>query len=364
VPENLILDDLVTFEDLHATLLQYGGAPIPPDHDGVSLMPRIEGWSEAARDHVIGIQDLLRVREDEWVPGSGFNGLLSHETASYLRTDTWRYIEWLDRGEQALFRIEEDPFERTDLSAEHPELLARFSAHTAAWREELARPTEWMDFMGRLMAEDGTPAGGLRLWLEGTHESGVPLRLEVITDTRGFFRFPNVPAATYALTYEIERLAKGETWGRVRSAPVTQSIEVDLVGYETSPYLSIRIPGEAPPAPMAPPRPGTIEIEIQARGGAETSGVPMLLRGWTKSGLVEQRVLSGPDSFVVLDQLPPGLYSVRVTGSHRVRGGTRWVYLRPGARELLEITLRKAGTRRMFAASRNYPGYPVGSAVE
>ncbi len=346
VPKRKVLDDLVTFEDLHATILQYAGAPVPPDHEGIDLVSRIEGRGEPARDHVIGVQDGLRVRESEYDPSEGPAGWLKPDTASFLRTDRWRYIEWLNRGEQALYRIEEDPFERNDVSAEYPELLALFAARTSAWRNDLAQPAAWMDLMGRLTSEEGTPAVGLRLWLEGANDSGAPAQLEVFSDDRGFFRFPNVPADKYTLTYEIEAPEITGRWRSVREAPVTDSVEVDLVGYETGPFLSLQIPGEVPPpAPASRPRPGTIEIELTARHGVETGELPVHLWGWTIRGVVEQRVLSGPDGFVALDQLPAGFYFIRVSTPRGVRAPARWVRLRPGESEYRKIKLRKK-TRR------------------
>ena len=342
VPANTVLDDLVTFADLHATILQYGGAPIPPDHEGNTLIPRIEGWGEPARDQVSGIQTIFRARESEYVPP----WFLTIDPASYLRTDEWRYIEWLTRGEQALFRIEDDPYERNDLSAAYPELVAEFAKRNAAWREALARPAAWMDLIGRLHTEDGTPGTGLRLWLAGADESGFKVRLQIFSDEGGFFRFPNVPAGEYNLTYEIEAQGSRERWWGIRTEPVTNEMEVDLVGYVTGPFLSIKLPGDAPPPPTNDPRPGTIEIEFTARSKARTVGLPVLLQGLTARGLVKQRVLSGPDGFVAVDKLPTGFYIITVRAPGRIQAKTRWVYLRPGEHEFLEIAVRQEKRRR------------------
>ena len=64
----------------------------------------------------------MRLRKSERYPPL----LTKEERASFLRTGRWRFVEWLDRGEQALHEIGEDPFERRDVSAKHPSLLARF----------------------------------------------------------------------------------------------------------------------------------------------------------------------------------------------------------------------------------------------
>jgi hypothetical protein len=327
VSEGRVLDDLVQFEDLHATILGYAGAPIPPDHDGVDLGPRIEGWGEKARDVVIGVQDHLRVRQEEWVPGSGLAGSTRIEEAGFLRTDEWRYIEWVDRGEQALYRIEEDPFERNDVSADHPELTI---------------PAPWMDLMGRLTSEEGAPAVGLRLWLEPFEDSESDASWEILSDDRGYFRFPNVPAGEFTLSYEIEAppVANGRRpW---RDESTTESRLVDLTNYQTAPFLHIQIPGEAPAAPPRSARPGMLEIELTPRGDAETRALPIRVVGWTRRGRIQQRALSGPDGFVAFDQLPTGVYRVRASGSGGAHLPSRWVHLRPGETRLLHIDVRES----------------------
>jgi arylsulfatase A-like enzyme len=336
LPENEVLDDLVSFEDLYATLLHYAGAPAPPDRGGISLVPRIEGRAGPARTHLIGVQDVLRARESEWVPPK----LTKVETAGFLRTERWRYIEWLHRGEQALYRIEEDPLERNDVSASHPRLIERFAARAAAWRADLAQTAAWMDLMGRLTAEDGMPASGLRLWLAGADDSIEQAPMAVFSDDRGFFRFPNVPAGEYTLIYEKEAPVVIGRRNPVPQAPVMDQMKVDLAGYQTGPFLSISIPGEAPSAPEGGGGAGTIEIELLAHGRTETSGIPLHLEGRTQRGLVELRVLSGPDGFVAVDQIPAGSYRVRVSAHHGARSRIHRVKLEPGANERLKIRLR------------------------
>ncbi len=338
VPENEQRDDLVSFEDLHATMLRYAGAPLPPDHEGYPLNERIAGIGEAVRDHVTGFQDILRKREGDIpiLPPARF------EDAAFLRTERWRYVEWLDRGEQALFEIEADPFERNDVGPEHPELLAQFASRTSAWRDALDEPAPWIDLMGRLMTEDETAVSGLRLWLDGT---GSGNRLQVFSDDRGFFRFPNVPADQYTLSYEIEAPAQSNRWKPPTSVPVTQSRPIDLAGYETGPFVTLRIPGRAPPAPPVKRTYGEIEIEISADPSIQTGGRTIELRGWTPNGYVEQRVLSGPDGFVAVDQLPTGFYLVRIEKKDSLLSKSRLIFLGAGANQSLSFALQQKKNR-------------------
>jgi len=113
-----VFDDLVSFEDVFTTILDYAGSAPGADARGVSLKGRIEDPSEpVARSEIIGVMDTVRTREAEFVPGGGLGGLLSHERAAFVRTRDWRYLSYVDRGEIELYRIEEDPFEDFDLAA-------------------------------------------------------------------------------------------------------------------------------------------------------------------------------------------------------------------------------------------------------
>ena len=52
VPARRVVDDLISFEDVHATLLDYADVPLPPDHAGFILKERIEGSGGPVRDRV------------------------------------------------------------------------------------------------------------------------------------------------------------------------------------------------------------------------------------------------------------------------------------------------------------------------
>mgnify|MGYP003948564103 FL=1 len=109
VPAGQRFADLVSFEDLYSTTLDYGGATPGPLDTGVSLRGRIEGSPGVARNRIYGMMDRLRTRPEEYVPGSGLRGLTFDEWAGFARTEEWRFVHYLDRGERELYRIEDDP---------------------------------------------------------------------------------------------------------------------------------------------------------------------------------------------------------------------------------------------------------------
>jgi hypothetical protein len=341
----------VTFEDLHATILGYAGAPQSPDHQGIGLRARIEGFGKAPRSHIIGVQDGLRVRESEFVPPISLGGVIRMESGAFLRTPEWRYIEYLNRGERALYRIDQDPLEEVDVATDHPQLLESFAARTAAWRNDLAKPAAWMDLMGRFVSEDNTIGSGLRLWLEGQDASGADVRMLVFSDARGYFRIPNVPAGEYVLEYETMRAAT-DSLGEV---PQTATRALDLVDYQTAPFITLDVASAQPEADPNASAPGAIHIEVVDRRGESATGLPLTIHGWTNEGRRELRVSSGADGFVVLDQLPGGFYLASAERGKRYRRSSRWVYLSPGSTRNVELRIkepRERGNHRRSARGR------------
>lgn len=337
VPAGRVLDDLVTFEDLHATLLRYAGAPLPPDHRGFDLRPRIhaEPGAVPARDHVLGHVDRGRSPPEQVDPARP-STYTRHDPATWLRTAGWRYVEWTERGEHALYRIEEDPFEADDRSAAHPALVDWLALGAYAFRRELEATSEWMDVTGQLSDPQGRPASGLRLWLEAEGEERS--RWQTLSDARGFFRFANVRAGGYTLVYELEPAESGsERWLRRRAAPATRRMALDLERHATGPFLPIALPAPAP-APPGPTGPkGVVELSASLSGGAAAVGQPVHLLGWTTAGWVEQRALTGGDGFVALDRLPSGRYALTV-GPVASRHATRRAFdLGPGATVVLRV---------------------------
>ena len=117
VPSGQILDDLVSFEDVFKTILDYAGSPPGAAAPGFSLKQRIEDHSQpVARDEIIGIMTSTRTTEADWIPSTGVAGLRSIDRAAFVRTRDWRYLSYPDQGAIELYRIEEDPFEDVDLA--------------------------------------------------------------------------------------------------------------------------------------------------------------------------------------------------------------------------------------------------------
>ena len=136
VPEGRVLDDLVSFEDVHATILDYAGAPGADESPGFSLRPRIEESTNVpVRETIGGVMDGQRTRESEFIPGSGLAGFTTGERAAFFRTPEWRYLTYPDRGESGLYKIDEDPFEVFELSPTFPDVASILDGAMQDWLE-------------------------------------------------------------------------------------------------------------------------------------------------------------------------------------------------------------------------------------
>ena len=100
--------------DLMPTLLELLGAPRPDGGAGISLVPLLHG------DSIVETPAL-----SEW----GYRSLVS------WRAPPWKLIYDIDSGESMLFRLDDDPRELNDLSAEEPDRVSRL---TRAMTEALA----------------------------------------------------------------------------------------------------------------------------------------------------------------------------------------------------------------------------------
>jgi len=131
-------DALISSVDLFATIADYAGVEIPPDRDGRSLRPYLEGGEEPSRERVVvGNFDIARLPKyvrDE-TPGLG-----DKQNAYAIRSDRWRYVWFVDADIEELYEIERDPNEARNVIAEHPQLAAQLRSELEAWLAAMRAP--------------------------------------------------------------------------------------------------------------------------------------------------------------------------------------------------------------------------------
>lgn len=141
-------DDLVATVDVFTTLLDFAGVEQPPDREGVSLRPVLEGRGDSPREVIIGSMASLRPPQAvESAETDSPERPVRSERAYFLRTTTWHYI-WYPRADrfegrrpEELYKIDEDPWEETDVAGEHPELVKGFREDIEGWLEDVAERT-------------------------------------------------------------------------------------------------------------------------------------------------------------------------------------------------------------------------------
>lgn len=119
-------DELVSFTDVFATLLDYAGAALPPRRDGHSLRPLLEEGAPWPRRDLMGWVNRLR--------GDAAHGF--QRGGSFWRDARWHYLQPV-AGAPALYDLASDPQESTDVASEHPEVVERAKQRLEAWTRGL-----------------------------------------------------------------------------------------------------------------------------------------------------------------------------------------------------------------------------------
>jgi iduronate 2-sulfatase len=146
-------DALVEFVDIYPTLCELAGLPVPKPLEGVSLKPLLDGSAAKVKD--AAFSQFPRQHE-----GRDYMGYA-------MRTDRYRYVEWLDAGSgeiaaRELYDHADDPAENENVAgrAEHAALLAQLSAQM--WKT-LPRPAFPHPFLKSATATTATAGVGAAL---------------------------------------------------------------------------------------------------------------------------------------------------------------------------------------------------------
>ncbi len=120
-----VCDTPVISTDYYPTLLELAGLPLKPEQhlDGVSFVPLLKG------------RPFDRGKPLFWhYPHYGNQG---GAPQGAIRDGDWKLIEWYEDGALELYNIAQDPGERTNLAARHPDRVKALHAQLAAWRKEV-----------------------------------------------------------------------------------------------------------------------------------------------------------------------------------------------------------------------------------
>ena len=127
LPPSMNATSLVSSMDIVPTLLDLAGAEIPSGLPGKSLRPLLEGTGGIQeREALIGYSD--NRRSFETVMGAPAEGY-------YVRTHRWHFLWYADSGETVLYDVTVDPRGERDASGTRSDLVARFKAMVADWKQ-------------------------------------------------------------------------------------------------------------------------------------------------------------------------------------------------------------------------------------
>jgi arylsulfatase A-like enzyme len=110
-----VISKLVQSIDLMPTLLELAGAPVPPQAQGTSLLPKIRGESKP--------------------PYLAFGESTFFGRQRYVALDGYRLIFTSEGETSELYRFTEDPLELTDLAASEPEVVQALRQRIETWQD-------------------------------------------------------------------------------------------------------------------------------------------------------------------------------------------------------------------------------------
>ncbi|XP_072462200.1 arylsulfatase K isoform X1 [Notamacropus eugenii] len=115
IKANLHVPDVVSLVDIHPTLLDIAGVPLPQNLSGYSLIPLS---SEAFSNHSKSTRP-----HPPWIL-SEFHGCNVNASTYMLRIDKWKYIAYSDgtSSPPQLFDLSSDPDELTNIATKFPEI--------------------------------------------------------------------------------------------------------------------------------------------------------------------------------------------------------------------------------------------------
>ena len=120
------IDALTAHIDLYKTFCDLAGVRIPGDVqqiDGRTLLPLLEDPNSEWPDRH------LFTHQGRWKKGTDPN--LAKFKNCAVRTTRWRFV-----NNEELYDIKNDPYEKTNVLSEHPEVVAKLREHYDKWWEE------------------------------------------------------------------------------------------------------------------------------------------------------------------------------------------------------------------------------------
>ncbi len=110
-----VIDEMVTTLDFTATTLALGGGVIPPEFDGIDLIPRLTGMTLELSRHQPMFWDFY--------------------TGQAIREGDWKL--WRKDDTTVLFNIAQDPAELTNLAYQKPKLVTTLTEKLDKWVDSL-----------------------------------------------------------------------------------------------------------------------------------------------------------------------------------------------------------------------------------
>jgi arylsulfatase A-like enzyme len=143
LPKGKVVSDVVQSLDVMPTLLQASGLPLPEGVQGQSLMPLVTASGNGGSSNDSGWRSRPAITEKAKTSSASVGAPPPNDTESFAITDgQWKLIRHTIRPrggpEFELFDFIKDPLDKTDVAAQHPDVVARLAKALDGWKEMAA----------------------------------------------------------------------------------------------------------------------------------------------------------------------------------------------------------------------------------
>ncbi len=140
LPKGKVVSEVVQSLDVMPTLLQASGLPLPEGIQGQSLMPLVAESGNGGSSNDSAWRSRPAITEEAKTSSASVGAPPPNDTESFAITDgQWKLVRHTVRPrggpEFELFDFIKDPLDKSDVAAEHPDVVARLAKALDGWKE-------------------------------------------------------------------------------------------------------------------------------------------------------------------------------------------------------------------------------------
>ncbi|MEP0366330.1 MAG: sulfatase [Cyclobacteriaceae bacterium] len=148
--------------DIYATFLDLFGITVEQPHDGVSILPTLQGRTQDFSQRNLVWHFPIYLQNYKGYQDEARDPLFRTRPGSVILQGKWKLHHYLEDDQYLLYDIENDPGETTDVASKNPLIAQKLIAELNTWRKEQNAPFDLKineaydaDFERKMIAKKG-----------------------------------------------------------------------------------------------------------------------------------------------------------------------------------------------------------------